>query len=57
MKHAGLIAQYEARAVAQGTITLSEVGEMKRLCDRLLMHAFVNRIQKRASSAGDGTIT
>lgn len=51
-KHAGLVAQYDARTLGPGVITLSEVGEMKRFCDGLLMHAFTQRIRKR--SAGDG---
>jgi AbiV family abortive infection protein len=56
-KHSGLIAQYEAQAVSQGAITLSEVGEMKQFCDHLFMHAFVKRIQKRSGKRDDQATT
>jgi hypothetical protein len=48
-KHSALIAGYEARTITPGPITLSEVAEMKRICDGLFMHAFSKRIQSRAA--------
>jgi AbiV family abortive infection protein len=46
-KHFDLITNYEARIITPGSITLSEVAEMKRICDGLFMHAFIRRIQNR----------
>ena len=51
-KHSGLISRYEARTLTPGAITLSEVAEMKRLCDGLFMHAFGKRLQNRAKAEG-----
>jgi AbiV family abortive infection protein len=48
-KHSDLTAGYEARTVTPGSITLSEVAEMKRICEALFMHAFSKRIQSGAA--------
>jgi hypothetical protein len=53
IKHSNLIAQYEAHTVQQGTITLSEVAEMKRLAEAVLTNALANRLQKRAQKADE----
>jgi hypothetical protein len=47
-KHSDLIARYEGRTLTMGLITLSEVAEMKRLCDGLFMHALGMRAHNRA---------
>jgi AbiV family abortive infection protein len=48
-KHCDLVARYERRALTMGLITLSEVVEMKRICDSLFMHTFNMRAQNRAA--------
>jgi AbiV family abortive infection protein len=48
-KHSDLISRYEAHTVDPGSITLSEVAEIKRICDGLFMRAFIKRIQSRAA--------
>ena len=53
-KHSDLIARYEAHTVTPGLITLSEVAEMKRICDGLFMLAFSKRIQSRAQKDREG---
>lgn len=49
-KHSDLITRYDARTLAPGSITLSEVAEMKRICESLFMHAFIKRIQSRSKT-------
>jgi AbiV family abortive infection protein len=49
-KHGDLIARYEAHTLVPRSITLSEVAEMKRICDGLFMLAFSKRLQNRASN-------
>jgi len=49
-KHADLNTRYEAHTVTPGSITLSEVAEMKRVCDALFMHVFATRIQNRRNT-------
>lgn len=53
-KHFDLIARYEAHTVVPGLITLSEVAEMKRICDGLFMFAFSRRIQSRVRMDREG---
>jgi hypothetical protein len=48
-KHSDLIVHYEAHTIVHGLITLSEVAEMKRICDGLFMYVFGKRIQIRAA--------
>ena len=47
-KHSDLIARYAGRTLTMGLITLSEVAEMKRLCDGLFMRALGMRAHNRA---------
>jgi AbiV family abortive infection protein len=47
-KHADLIASYNAHSLTLGAITLSEVVEMKCICDATFMGIFVQVTQERA---------
>jgi hypothetical protein len=56
IKHADLISRYEGQNVQPGSITLSEVAEMKKLAEAVLTHALAKRLQERvqeAKNAGD----
>jgi len=50
-KHADLIARYEAHTVQQGSISLSEAAEMKKLAEAILTNALAKRIQQRVQKA------
>jgi hypothetical protein len=55
-KHGPLIDRYEAHSVMPGTITLTEVAEIKTLAEAILTNALAKRIQekiKRAKESGD----
>jgi len=53
-KHADLIARYGAHTARQVDVTLSEVAEMKRICDGLFTRALNKRLQNRAKDEGTG---
>jgi hypothetical protein len=55
-KHSDLVVRYDARTVTPGSITLSEVAEMKRVCEGLFIHAFSKRIQSRAKKEREGNV-
>jgi AbiV family abortive infection protein len=48
-KHSDLLVHYENRTITIGLITLSEVAELKRVCDSLFMHALSMRAHNRAA--------
>jgi hypothetical protein len=48
IKHGELITNLEAHTIKQGAITLTEVAELKRLAEAILMTALSNRLRKRA---------
>ena len=48
-KHTALIADYQAHTLRPGAITLTEVAEMKRLSEAIIMNALAKRLQDRAS--------
>lgn len=54
-KHADLIAAYNARSLTFGAITLSEVGEMKRICDATFMRILDQVAQERGQQDPDST--
>ena len=54
-KHVDLIAAYNVHAIAPGAITLTEVVEMKRICDATFMRIFGQIAQERAQDEPDSS--
>ena len=55
-KHADLIGSYNAHSLTLGAITLSEVVEMKRICDATFMRIFAQVAQERAQQEPDSEV-
>jgi AbiV family abortive infection protein len=51
-KHVSLAKAYKSRSLAQGQITLSEVAEMKLICDAFFFHMFNLAAEKRRMQPG-----
>jgi AbiV family abortive infection protein len=55
-KHIELVTSYRNRTITPGTITLSEVAEMKRICDVYLLSVFAAMEAKNESAGQEGTV-